>query len=74
METTKPTARFHIGQTVTARAFVDCFKKSHPAQPGLTVIEMRLIEPGSIPSYYRVKAIGPNGFGYVEGAEHFFEV
>lgn len=67
-------AKFHIGQTVTAKEFTDCFGKVQTAVSGLTVAEIRLIEPGCIPSYYRVKAVADAGScRYVEGAESFFE-
>ena len=66
-------AKFHTGQTVTAKQFTDCFGKIQPAVEGLTVAEIRLIEPKSIPSYYRIKAVADTGScRYVEAAESFF--
>jgi hypothetical protein len=65
--------KFAIGQVVTAIGFTDCFHKVHEPIPGLTVAEIRLIEPGCIPNYYRVKAVKDDGScRYVEGAERYF--
>lgn len=63
---------FYIGQKVTVNEFTDCFRKHHAAQPDMTVVEIEKIEPGSIPSYYRIKAVGENGKGYLKAAERFF--
>jgi hypothetical protein len=71
--TTKPAPLFPVGSTVCHRSFTDSGGKHHDAVTGLQVVESRLIEPGSIPSYYRVKAVGLDGRGYVEAAERFFE-
>lgn len=71
-------SQFHIGQAVTAKAFTDSGKRHHEAVTGLQVIEVRKIESDlppqfALPPYFRIKAIGENGRGYVEGAERFFE-
>jgi hypothetical protein len=67
------TPQFPIGSTVCHRSFVDSGGRHHDAITGLTVVESTLIEPGSIPAYYRIKAVGPDGRGYVEAAERFFD-
>lgn len=65
-------SQFYIGQPVKAISFTDCFGKFVPERNDLTVTEIRLIECQSMPSYFRVKADAPDGFGYVEGAERYF--
>jgi hypothetical protein len=69
----KTKSQFHIGQAVTAKGFVDCFKKTVEPVTGLTVVEMKYVNCESIAAYYRIKAIGKDGRGYVEAAERFFE-
>jgi hypothetical protein len=68
---TKP--KFYIGQKVNHKAFTDCFKKDHAAVLGLTVIRMTLVEPGCIPDWFRITAVGENGLGWVQASERFFE-
>lgn len=66
------TPAFHVGQSVKAIAFTNCFGEPVSETIGLTVSEIRLIEGISIAPYFRVKAESSDGFGYVEGAEHYF--
>lgn len=68
---TKP--QFPVGSVVCYRSFVDCFGKHHDAAAGLTVIESKFVNTESIAPYYCIKAVGQNGFGYVEAAERFFD-
>jgi hypothetical protein len=68
-----PKSKFHIGQGVCHRSFVDCFGKHHDAVSGLHVAEIERVEPVSIPTWFRITAIGENGFGYVKAAESFFD-
>jgi len=71
-----PQPQFEIGQKVTAISFTNCFGKPVPATPGLTVEHIRLVTPTAnddMNPYYRIKAVPASGFGYVEGAERFFE-
>ena len=65
--------KFHIGQKVCHRSFVDCFGKHHDAVSGLTVTEIQRVKCGYIPTWFRITATGENGFGYVKAAESFFE-
>ena len=75
METaTKSKCKFHIGQKVTRRAFIDCFHKEQPAITGLTVYEIEREQPGCMPDWFRIKAIGENGRGWASGSETFFEL
>lgn len=64
--------QFTIGQKVKAISFTDCFGKIIPETPDLIVADIRLIEPSSIPAYYRVKAEHADGFQFIEGAERYF--
>lgn len=64
--------QFTIGQKVKAISFMDCFGKPVAETSDLTVTEIRLIEPSSIPAYYRVKAEKADSFQYIEGAERYF--
>jgi hypothetical protein len=66
-------AKFPLGTTVCHRSFTDSSGRHHDAVTGLTVVELELIEPGTIPSWWRLKAIGQNGFGYVCANERFFD-
>jgi hypothetical protein len=67
-----PTPQFQLGQSVKAISFVDCFNKTVPETLGLTVTEVRLVEPPTMAPYFRVKAESSDGFGYIEGAERYF--
>jgi hypothetical protein len=61
-----------IGQSVTKKAFTDCFGVHSPAVTGLTVDAVRLIEGVSLPDYWRIKA-SAEGKGSWEGAfDRFF--
>ena len=66
-------SKFHIGQKVNRIEFTDCFQEVQPAITGLTVCEIKREEPGCMPDWFYVKAIGENGFGYAAGNERFFE-
>jgi hypothetical protein len=65
--------KFPVGSKVKRSAFIDCFKKQIEEIPNLTVIESEPVTPQSIPPYFRITAIGPNGANWVRGAESFFE-
>lgn len=65
-------SQFTIGQTVKAVQFTDCFGKDIPETLNLTVSDIRLVEPGSMASYFRIKAVHADGYQFVEGAERFF--
>ena len=66
-------SKFHIGQSVCHRSFVDCFQKHHDAISGLHVIEIEEVKPMWIPNWFRITAVGEDGRGYVKAAESFFE-
>jgi hypothetical protein len=69
-----PKPIFEIGEKVAHKAFTDSQGKHHEAVTGLTVAEREMVDThGDIPIYYRIKAIGENGHGYVSAAERFFE-
>ena len=72
-----PLPKFKVGQMVTARAFVDCFKEAHAERANLTVRQIVRIQPDfklplALAPYYRVKATDPTG-GYFEASERFFD-
>lgn len=62
---------FHLGQTVNAPSFIDCFGKTVEPKDGLTIVGITAMADKDL-SYYRVDA--RRGFIQVEGAERFFEV
>jgi hypothetical protein len=75
---TKMESVFTIGQKVKAISFVDCFGKTRHEVPNLTVTKVTLHPaPGCcdphMKAYYRIVATDETGFGYVEGAERYFE-
>jgi hypothetical protein len=72
LEASHGPAPFKIGQSVTARGFVNCFGKQVAPVPGLVVETARFMVCEHVPSYWRFKASEPRGFTYVEGAAHFF--
>ena len=70
---TQAKCKFHIGQAVTRSAFIDCFKQPQEAITGLTVYEIQRMEPGCMPDWFHIKAMGENGIGWCAGNERFFE-
>jgi hypothetical protein len=72
MATTKE-PMFHIGQPVNFKSFINHNGKRVERADGLTVVESELVEGRSIPNWYRVKAVSPDGSGYFAAAERFFE-
>lgn len=66
-------SKFNIGDKVTAIALPEAIPYARPAVTGLTVTSIRLIECATMQPYYRVEAHDNTGFGYIEGAERFFE-
>jgi len=64
--------QFNVGDPVKAVSFIDCFGKVVPEVSGLTVETVTEHARMGLPPYYRVKAVTPNGLGYVEGAESYF--
>jgi len=76
MTNTKITPKFHIGDKVYAIALPNAVPTPRPAVHGLEITEIKRIEPSSMAPYYRVvasKVEGAAGYGFVEGAERFFE-
>ena len=63
--------RFAVGDHVMARALTNSFPTSRPEVRGLVVTTVTLVHKPR--PYFRVMAVAPDGFGYVEGAERFFE-
>jgi hypothetical protein len=65
--------KFQLGQQVKAIALPNAFPNPTQERCGLIITDVRLIECLYMPNYYRFVASEPNGFGYVEGSDQFFE-
>ena len=72
-ESFAPQSVFSIGDTVQRNSFTDCFKKFHPTEYRLTVIDIRFAAGRHIAGYHRITARSSDG-SIFEGAERFFSV
>ncbi len=65
---------FHIVQKVALIESKTSKGEISPEVKELTVVEIERIECKSIPSYFRITAIGQNGKGWYRASDKFFRV
>jgi hypothetical protein len=73
MPTTRIEPLFAIGQAVNFKSFINHNGKRVEGADGLTVVHSEFIEGRSIPDWYRIKAVRPDGTSFFAAAERFFE-
>jgi hypothetical protein len=63
-----------LGQRVNVKAFTDCFGKHHPPILGLTVESIERVSPGTMRTWFSVKAVGNTpACWYFKANKSFFE-